>query len=684
MSHNHGTEIPNVNFKHNPFKSEPINHQLSIKSQDNSQSHVKVALICMPWGPLDEPSLGLAILKSQLSTSNIQCKVLHLQLLLLKYLKDKSYSSISDLWGFNDFLFTYPFEQSVTPFQLESLQDMVRRDHSRVDFCNHVNLDPSKYIEFALKMRDEIIPKYLDDCLLEIEQTKATMIGFTCMFDQTISSLSLAKMIKSKYPDKLIVFGGYAVEKPVGPQLMRCFPFIDVIVFGEGENKIRALAEASLDRSILDSIPGIMYRGTDEIIKENPPELKKMDMDESPVPDYDDWFSDIRDLRSKHKVTVHTITLPVESSRGCWWGEKSHCTFCGIDDETMRYRQKSPEVVKDMLTQLQTKYGNVLFRFSDYILPRKYYKTLLPQLAQEKNKFHLHWEMKSNVTYDDVKIMQRSGVEYIQPGIESFSSTVLQRMSKGVSGIQNILTVKLLAECNIGVLYNILYGFPNEEESEYREMCDIVPMLYHLPPPHANVSVLITRYAPLQQDPTRFGVVTTLRADRRYDMIFSQEFLGNTQFMLEDYCYIFKPYHTPSKSLKDMYDLLVYQIIHWQSIYKSRLPQLSYTESSEHLNFFDSRFCDDGERYEFPSEYILVHQAISHEILGIKQLVARLANDLDEKTVMTCLDDLIVKRLIYKEDDRVVSLALPEEWYVNMKKKSSESNVEKPVDTIVS
>jgi ribosomal peptide maturation radical SAM protein 1 len=650
---------------------------------ENYKPYPKVALISMPWAPLQEPSLGLAILKSELSKYNIQCKILHLSLLLLKYLKSRSYRAIADLWAFDDFLFTRTFEPVVTSIQLDALKDMLHREHLRVDFRERANIDPKDYIEFALKVRNEIVPKYLEDCLLEIEQTKATMIGFTCMYDQTISSLSLAQIIKSKHPETLIVFGGYAIEKPVGSQLMRCFPFIDVIAFGEGENKIRALAEASLDPSILESIPGIMYRGLDGSIKENPPELKKMNLDESPVPDFDDWFSDIENLHAKHKVSVRTNLLPVESSRGCWWGEKSHCTFCGIDDETMRYRQKSPESVKNMLIQLRAKYGDITFRFSDYILPRKYYQTLLPQLAQENNKFNLHWEMKSNVTHSDVKIMQAAGVRYIQPGIESFSSTVLKKMGKGVSGIQNILTIKLLTEHGIEPFYNVLYGFPNDQEYEYRELCNVVPMLYHLPPPQSYVPVLITRYAPLQQDPARFGLVTPLRADHRYNIIFSEEFLENTQFKLEDYCYIFEPYDVP-KSLKDRYDFLVYQILHWHSLYESRFPQLSYTESSEHLSFFDSRFSDHEQRYEFPSEYVLVHRAICYEIMGREQVASRLANYLDEKTVMRCLDNLYSKRLIYQEANRFVSLALPEAWYANRKSMMPEKIIEEPIATSMS
>jgi radical SAM superfamily enzyme YgiQ (UPF0313 family) len=36
-------------------------------------------------------------------------------------------------------------------------------------------------------------------------------------------------------------------------------------------------------------------------------------------------------------------TLLFETSRGCWWGEHSHCTFCGLNGSTMLYRSMAPE-----------------------------------------------------------------------------------------------------------------------------------------------------------------------------------------------------------------------------------------------------------------------------------------------------------------------------------------------------
>ncbi len=65
-----------------------------------------------------------------------------------------------------------------------------------------------------------------------------------------------------------------------------------------------------------------------------------------PTPDFDEFFE--RSERSGvagPDAALRDTPLPFESSRGCWWGEKQHCTFCGLNGGTMKHRAKSPERV---------------------------------------------------------------------------------------------------------------------------------------------------------------------------------------------------------------------------------------------------------------------------------------------------------------------------------------------------
>jgi len=104
----------------------------------------------------------------------------------------------------------------------------------------------------------------------------------------------------------------------------------------------------------------------------------------------------------------------------------------------------------------------------------------LPDLAKEENKYSLYWQVKSNMKLEDVQLMRAAGLNWVTVGIESFSSSLLKKIDKGVSGIQNVLTIKLLTEHRIDAVYNILYGYPHEDLSDYGGRTALIPSMYHL------------------------------------------------------------------------------------------------------------------------------------------------------------------------------------------------------------
>ncbi len=622
----------------------------------------------MPWAPLPEPSLALGILKAQLTQGGVPCTVAHLNIFLLKYLKGTSYELLGSYWGYNDFVFTACLQgHELSHEQERAFDTMLNKTWERLDLREPLAKRERKvHLEYALKIRNEIIPTYLSECLKVVSRVDPTMVGFTCMYDQTFASLALAKLIKEKHPDKLLAFGGTALEGPAGTQIMRCFPFVDVVARGEGEDTVVPLAKASVDRGSLGQIPGLLYRDNQGRVRQHPASPPRADLDHSPFPDYDDFFADVARLSDEHQVEIHNFTLPVESSRGCWWGQTSHCTFCGIDDEALTYRFKTPERVISMLRSVQARYGDKHLRFSDYILPRQYYKTLLPKLAELRaggEHYLLHWEMKANVKCRDVKLMADAGAVSAQPGIESFSTSVLKKMAKGVTGIQNVLTLKLLAVNDIEANYNFLYGFPNDEVEEYREMTRVLPTLYHLPPPHGYMPVQLTRFAPMHADPNRFGITKPHRAEVAYRAILSPEFMREIQFVPEHYAYIFEIPYSYADDCVAMYDVLTYQIRNWKESLASREVRLSYEITGERIEFVDSRYGSDPTVTTFGWKHALVQHAIDQQILSHRQLVAQLAPKLTGQEIQRILGDFRTNRLIFEEGKKVVGLAFPVACY---------------------
>ncbi|HZA22670.1 MAG TPA: hypothetical protein VFA32_08720, partial [Dehalococcoidia bacterium] len=132
------------------------------------------------------------------------------------------------------------------------------------------------------------------------------------------------------------------------------------------------------------------------------------------------------------------VVLTYESSRGCWWGQKHHCTFCGLNGETMSYRQKSAQRLLSDVKTLVSASPTKRVCMTDNILPHNYFRSFLPRAPEEIPGVTFFYEVKANLSLQDVMTLKQAGVKMAQPGIESLSNACLQLMKKGVSAQQNI------------------------------------------------------------------------------------------------------------------------------------------------------------------------------------------------------------------------------------------------------
>lgn len=438
---------------------------------------------------------------------------------------------------------------------------------------------------------------------------------------------------------------------------MRAFPWVDAICTGEGEDVIAPLVEASVGERDLESVPGLLVRGEDGSVLSTPP-TPPFEMDRSLTPNFDGFFADLDELHRLHKVQVEVDTLPLETSRGCWWGAIRHCVFCGINDEDMRFRARSADNIIRSLDELKRRYGISSVRFSDYILPHDYYKTLLPRLARRRRKFRLACEMKANSSLKRFRLLAAAGFAEVQPGIESFSSDVLRKMDKGVSAVGNVRTLLLGKRFGIHIHYNFLFGLPDDDPEQYRHMAQVLPTLYHLDPPLSRTDVQITRYAPLQADPHRFGIPRA-RYEPSYELIFSSTFLERTGFDLSEYCYYFERPFENSPELTALYRELTALVDTWKRLHVERPVELSYELGPQGMTVFDSRESASGNTIEFDETETLVYSRIVDEPVGMRALVQMLGAEQEPSGVLDAVAHFDEHGLIFRDGESFIGLALP-------------------------
>ena len=138
-----------------------------------------------------------------------------------------------------------------------------------------------------------------------------------------------------------------------------------------------------------------------------------------------------------------------------------------------------------MLKRLANRYGTLSFNAIDNILAPAYMSRLFGRLAEGHTDLRIHYEIRPNLTRQQLEAMRRGGLTSVQPGIESFSSHVLALMRKGTTGIKGLELLKWTTYFGIRNSYNILYGFPGETADDYDRQADVLRKIPHFQPPYA-------------------------------------------------------------------------------------------------------------------------------------------------------------------------------------------------------
>ena len=111
-----------------------------------------------------------------------------------------------------------------------------------------------------------------------------------------------------------------------------------------------------------DPLPGILKRGVSTQLT-SPDTI--FTLDDLPIPDFSEYYQRVE--KSPLKESIHPALL-LETARGCWWGAKQHCTFCGLNGSFMEFRSKSPQAFAEEVLALAARHQVMDIAVSDNIL----------------------------------------------------------------------------------------------------------------------------------------------------------------------------------------------------------------------------------------------------------------------------------------------------------------------------
>ncbi len=482
----------------------------------------------------------------------------------------------------------------------------------------------------------------------------ADVVGFTSMFAQTMPGLAVARVIKDINPDVLTVMGGANCEAPMGAVLAAHADQLDFVFSGPAlctfPEFLRCVADGETERA--HAIPGVVSRQNVSDPRFRTALGRERDIEEYFEADYSAFADSFDKMAAATGETLEPL-LFFETSRGCWWGERSHCTFCGLNGLGLGFRSMTPDTA---LRQFEWLFRHAPwctnFNCTDNIMPMDYLTEVFPRLKTPAG-VRLFYEVKVGLDQEDLKTMAAAGVTAIQPGIEALNTGTLKLMRKGTSVFQNLQMLKNCVRYGIDPSWNLLVGFPGEPESVFAKYVADLPMLTHLPPPNGCCEVRFDRYSPYYDQAGDYGLELQPVDYYQLTFPFPQADLADLAYHFVDGGsgeYMF----AAARWMHALSDLVAGWRARWEA---SERPQLRLERAGtggsagEGPVIIDTRSAPRTIRLDPQSLVLLEH-------LDGPTRIDRLSGELPGLDVDRCLGVLLGNKLLFVEGQRAMSLVV--------------------------
>ncbi len=602
----------------------------------------------MPFAQLPAPSLALGILSATLAERGMRSRSYYFTFDFAERIGIQLYTviaagfpSVQALAG--EFVFSHLLPGAIEDDPDGYVRGILRREDPDARTGPAEPLENCEgFLEGVAHARAQSA-RFVRDAAERVVASGAPVVGLTSVFQQNAASVALAREIKRLSPHTFIAIGGANCATTMGEQLIAAYDCFDAVFSGEADWIFPEMVERLRRGRPCAGIPGIHLRGNGDAA----PPVMTTDLDAIPDSNFDDYFEQLEGRSFEPSIQA---SLYFETSRGCWWGEKAHCTFCGLNGQTMAYRSKSPERALAELLRLRARYGARPIFVVDNILDLSYLETFIPAVAEARLDVELFYEVKSSLTKPQLAALRAANITKILPGIESLSTAVLKLMKKGVTAMQNLQLLKWCKEFGITVTWNMLWGFPGEPPEEYAKVAAIMPLLRHLMPPWFGKQIRMDRFSPNFTMAAKFGFAN-VRPCPAYRYIY--RFRDDEAF--ERIAYYFTYDYTEPRHVDGYVRAVADEIEEW--LVRHDEEDLYFVDDGDALQIVDRRsvavasqhsltglarrvflFCDGAQR--------------------LPQLVRHFADDVSAEEVEAAVRALVETRLLLDYDDHLLALPI--------------------------
>lgn len=333
----------------------------------------------------------------------------------------------------------------------------------------HTNLAIRYIKECSKDIRDIELKEYtinnqMDFILKEIYRGGYDAVFFSVYIWNVEDILRLCRNLKSVKPDMIIGLGGPEVSYD-SEKLMKKYPFIDYIMYGEGEITFRELCMMFRNEKDIKDIKGIVYRDGENIhVNDERPLIENLDIIPSP-------YDNMNPEEYKNRIVYY------ESSRGCPF----NCQYC-LSSAIKGLRYFSIErIKKDLKNLIEAEVAQIKFIDRTFNAKKKTAMEIMSFLMENDNGFTTyHFEVTAHLIDDEMLEFLKNckpGLFQFEIGVQSTDPFVLEacgrkdnfeRLSKVVKQIESYKNIHQHLDLIAGLPYENYRGFEKSFNDVYR------------------------------------------------------------------------------------------------------------------------------------------------------------------------------------------------------------------------
>jgi ribosomal peptide maturation radical SAM protein 1 len=605
-----------------------------------------IALISTPWPLYTRPSIQLGSLKAFLHARipDLQIDAFHFYLSVAEAIGYRLYHEISE----RSWLAESVYAALLYPERIKEVEALFHKEAPA-----KAKLRKIKFKTLTLRI------KAATDAFIRSQNWQAYgLIGFTIALCQLTSALYVIKRIKEKFPNLIIVVGGALTPGIAAPGILKNFPEVDIVVNGEGEIPLYQITDhlrripSDLN---LSNIQGVFTRLSDRQQPDRTSFSQLNALDELTAPNYDDYFELLKTFDAGKSFFP---TLPVETSRGCWWKRAvgstkvTGCAFCNLNLQWDGYRNKPASQVANEIDYLTDRYQTLSVALMDNVLPKKEAGGMFRQIAGLEKDLRLFGEVRATTPWRELKAMRDCGMREVQIGIEALSSGLLKKLHKGTSAIQNLEIMKNCEALGIQNISNLILQFPGSTEQDVAETLNVLEFAWPFYPLKA-VNFWLGLESPVWQHPQKFGVQAVYNHPN-FSSLFPEEIYRTLPLMIQ-------AYRGDLTYQKKIWKPVKKKISEWQKQYAEtqkspdHAPILSFRDGRNFMIIRQKRFRAEPAMHRLvgASREIYLFCQKHRPIKAIFSAFPEISQD----SIVKFLSMMVDKKLMFAEKNKYLSLA---------------------------